>query len=34
VLTPDHFEFGDHVVEGARIFAGPPLLRKPAVSQR
>ena len=29
VLTPDHFEFCDNVVEGARIRAGEPLLRKP-----
>ena len=29
VLTPDHFEFADHVAEGARIRAGEPLLRKP-----
>ena len=29
VLTPDHFEFADNVVEGARIRAGEPLLRKP-----
>jgi phosphatidylserine decarboxylase len=29
VLTPDHFEFCDNVSEGARIFAGQPLLRKP-----
>jgi phosphatidylserine decarboxylase len=29
VLTPDHFEFCDIVSEGARIFAGQPLLRKP-----
>jgi phosphatidylserine decarboxylase len=30
VLTPDHFEFCDHVSEGTRIFAGQPLMRKPA----
>jgi phosphatidylserine decarboxylase len=30
VLTPDHFEFCDNVVEGARIRAGEPLLRKPS----
>jgi phosphatidylserine decarboxylase len=30
VLAPDHFEFCDNVVESARIFAGQPLLRKPA----
>jgi phosphatidylserine decarboxylase len=30
VLTPDQFEFCDNVVEGARIRAGEPLLRKPA----
>jgi phosphatidylserine decarboxylase len=30
VLTPDHFEFCDNVKDGARIFAGQPLLRKPA----
>jgi phosphatidylserine decarboxylase len=30
ILTPDHFEFCDTVVEGARIFAGQPLMRKPA----
>jgi phosphatidylserine decarboxylase len=29
VLAPDHFEFCDNVSEGARIFAGQPLLRKP-----
>jgi phosphatidylserine decarboxylase len=29
VLTPDHFEFCDNVVDGARIRAGQPLLRKP-----
>ena len=29
VLTPDHFEFADHVAEGTRIRAGEPLLRKP-----
>ena len=28
VLTPDHFEFADNVVEGAGIRAGEPLLRK------
>jgi phosphatidylserine decarboxylase len=30
VLTPDHFEFCDSVVESATIRAGQPLLRKPA----
>jgi phosphatidylserine decarboxylase len=30
VLAPDHFEFCDNVRESARIFAGQPLLRKPA----
>jgi phosphatidylserine decarboxylase len=30
VLTPDHFEFCGNVVESARIFAGQPLMRKPA----
>jgi phosphatidylserine decarboxylase len=30
VLAPDHFEFCDNVVESARIFAGQPLMRKPA----
>jgi phosphatidylserine decarboxylase len=30
VLAPDHFEFCDNVIESARIFAGQPLLRKPA----
>jgi phosphatidylserine decarboxylase len=30
VLAPDHFEFCDNVSEGARIFAGQPLMRKPA----
>jgi phosphatidylserine decarboxylase len=30
VLTPDHFEFCDNVVEGGRIRAGEPLLRKPS----
>jgi phosphatidylserine decarboxylase len=29
VLTPEHFEFADNVVEGGRIHAGEPLLRKP-----
>ena len=29
VLAPEHFEFADHVAEGARIRAGEPLLRKP-----
>jgi len=29
VLTPDHFEFCDNVVESARILAGQPLLKKP-----
>ena len=30
VLEPGHFEFCDNVKDGARIFAGQPLLRKPA----
>ncbi|WP_029587368.1 archaetidylserine decarboxylase [Bradyrhizobium sp. URHD0069] len=30
VLAPDHFEFGDNVQESARIYAGQPLMRKPA----
>ena len=30
VLAPDDFEFCDNVVESARIFAGQPLLRRPA----
>jgi phosphatidylserine decarboxylase len=30
VLVPDHFEFCDNVRDGARIFAGQPLMRKPA----
>ena len=30
VLTPDHFEFCDNVMEGACIRAGEPLLRKPS----
>jgi phosphatidylserine decarboxylase len=30
VLAPDHFEFCDNVSEGTRIFAGQPLMRKPA----
>jgi len=30
VLAPGHFEFCDNVKDGARIFAGQPLLRKPA----
>jgi len=29
VLTPDRFEFCDHVREGARILAGQPLMRMP-----
>jgi phosphatidylserine decarboxylase len=29
VLAPDHFEFCNNVVDGARIRAGQPLLRKP-----
>jgi phosphatidylserine decarboxylase len=29
VLAPEHFEFADHVAEGARVRAGEPLLRKP-----
>jgi hypothetical protein len=28
VLAPDHFEFSDHVKDGARIKAGEALLRK------
>ena len=31
VLAPESFEFADGVVEGARIRAGEPLLRKPQV---
>jgi phosphatidylserine decarboxylase len=34
VLTPDHFEFCDNVVESATIRAGQPLLRKPACQLR
>jgi phosphatidylserine decarboxylase len=30
VLAPDHFEFCDNVKDGARIFAGHPLMRKPS----
>jgi phosphatidylserine decarboxylase len=30
VLAPDHFEFCDNVKDGARIFAGQPLMRKPS----
>jgi phosphatidylserine decarboxylase len=30
VLAPDHFEFCDTIRDGARIFAGQPLMRKPA----
>ena len=30
VLAPDNFEFCDNVVDSARIFAGQPLMRKPA----
>ena len=30
VLAPDHFEFCDNVSDGARIFAGQPLMRKPS----
>jgi phosphatidylserine decarboxylase len=30
VLAPDHFEFCDDVIEGSRIRAGQPLLRKPS----
>jgi phosphatidylserine decarboxylase len=30
VLAPDHFEFCENVVESARIYAGQPLMRKPA----
>ena len=29
VLAPEHFEFADHVAEGARVRAGEALLRKP-----
>jgi phosphatidylserine decarboxylase len=29
VLAPEHFEFCDNVVDGARVRAGQPLLRKP-----
>jgi phosphatidylserine decarboxylase len=29
VLAPDHFEFCDNVVEGARVRAGQPVIRKP-----
>jgi len=29
VLAPEHFEFADHVADGARVRAGEPLLRKP-----
>jgi phosphatidylserine decarboxylase len=28
VLAPEHFEFCDNIVDGARIAAGQPLLRK------
>jgi phosphatidylserine decarboxylase len=31
VLAPESFEFADGVVDGARIRAGEPLLRKPQV---
>ncbi len=34
VLTPDHFEFCENVVESARIYAGQPLMRKPACAPR
>jgi phosphatidylserine decarboxylase len=30
VLAPDHFAFCDNVAEGERIYAGQPLMRKPA----
>jgi phosphatidylserine decarboxylase len=30
VLAPDHFEFCDNVRDSTRIFAGQPLMRKPA----
>jgi phosphatidylserine decarboxylase len=30
VLAPEHFEFCDSIVDGARIRAGEPLLRKPS----
>ena len=30
VLAPDHFEFAANVIEGARVKAGEPLLRKPS----
>jgi phosphatidylserine decarboxylase len=30
VLAPDHFEFCDTIRDGARIFAGQPLMRKPS----
>jgi phosphatidylserine decarboxylase len=30
VLAPDHFEFCGNVKDGTRIFAGQPLMRKPA----
>jgi phosphatidylserine decarboxylase len=30
ILAPDHFEFCDNVKDGARIFAGQPLMRKPS----
>jgi phosphatidylserine decarboxylase len=30
VLTPDNFEFCDHIIDGARIRAGESLLRKPS----
>lgn len=33
VLAPDHFEFCDNVADSARILAGQPLLRKPAVQR-
>jgi phosphatidylserine decarboxylase len=29
VLAPENFEFADNIVEGGRIRAGEPLLRKP-----
>ena len=29
MLAPEHFEFCDNVMDGARVRAGQPLLRKP-----
>jgi phosphatidylserine decarboxylase len=29
VLAPEHFEFADDVIEGARVRAGEALMRKP-----